>query len=150
LSKCSRPTFRVGRFTGTIWQRWSEELFSLVVMYATRFGSFVCAERNRIGGARTKGVDKSRGRPCGGKFMRRRRSWKHVAHGQFPGRSRTAYELVRGPDVHDTRRYDFPIRWVPEFQVHASSDKPYLQHRAAPRRSFDPHRDGIRTVFRMA
>jgi len=33
---------------------WSEGLCSLVVMYASRFRNWVCAERNRIGGARKK------------------------------------------------------------------------------------------------
>ena len=50
---------------------------------------------------KTQGRATHRGRPYGGKFMRRRRSWKHVAHGQFPGRSSVAYELLRGPDVHN-------------------------------------------------
>jgi len=54
LNLRQRVIFLNGRFTGTIGQRWSEELFSLVAMYASRFGSFVCAERNRIGGARKK------------------------------------------------------------------------------------------------
>jgi len=43
-----------GRFTGTIPQRWSQGLFSLVVMYASRFRNCTCTERNRIGGARKK------------------------------------------------------------------------------------------------
>ena len=66
-----------GRFTGTISQRWSEGLFSLVVMYARRFHNCAFTERNRIGGARKKRGAKSRGRPYGGKFMRRRNMyWK--------------------------------------------------------------------------
>ena len=45
-------------------------------MYATRFRNCVCAERDRIRGARKKWGAKGRGRPYGGKFMRRKRSWK--------------------------------------------------------------------------
>jgi hypothetical protein len=45
---------RVGRFTGTIWQRGLEGLCSLVVMYASPFRDCAFAERNRIGGARKK------------------------------------------------------------------------------------------------
>jgi len=50
-----------GRFTGTISQRWSGGLFSLVAMYASRFGNFLCAEWNRIGGTSKKsGSQKTR------------------------------------------------------------------------------------------
>ena len=45
---------REGRFTGTIWQRWSEGLFSLIVVHAGRSHNCAFAERNRIGGARKK------------------------------------------------------------------------------------------------
>ena len=38
----------------------------------------------------------------GGRFMMRRRFWKRVAHGQFPGCSGVARELVRGADVHNS------------------------------------------------
>ena len=39
-----------------------------------------------------KGVgSKRRGRRYGRRFKRRRRSWKHVAHGQFPDRSSVAH-----------------------------------------------------------
>ena len=37
-----------------IWQRWSEGLFPLVAMHASRFRNCVGAERNRVGGARNK------------------------------------------------------------------------------------------------
>ena len=43
-----------GRLTGTIWQRWSEGLCSLVAMHAGRFRNCVCTDRNRIGGVRKK------------------------------------------------------------------------------------------------
>ena len=52
---------RKGRFTGTIWQRRPEGLFSLVVMHASRFRNCVYAERDRIGGERKKrGSQKTR------------------------------------------------------------------------------------------
>ena len=99
----SRPVSGKLVFTGTIWQRWSEGLCSLVVMYASRSRNCVCAERNRIGGARKKrGSQKPRAtlrweiHPAHGRefcflsrvydiwsketylgrFMRRTRSWK--------------------------------------------------------------------------
>ena len=53
--------WREGRFTGTIWQRRPEGLFSLVVMHASRFRNCVYAERDRIGGERKKrGSQKTR------------------------------------------------------------------------------------------
>ena len=64
-----------GRFTGTIWQRWSEGLFSLVVMYASRFRNCAFAERVASEAHLRKSGAKSRGRPYGGKFMWQRRSW---------------------------------------------------------------------------
>ena len=48
------PTRRKARFPGPIRLGWSEGLCFLVVMYASRFRNCVCAERNRIGGARRK------------------------------------------------------------------------------------------------
>jgi hypothetical protein len=61
---------------GTIWQRWSVGLFSFIVVHAGRSHNCAFAERKRIRGTRKRWGAKSRGRPCGGKFMRRRRPWK--------------------------------------------------------------------------
>ena len=82
---------REGRFTGTIWQRWSEGLRSLVVIHASRFRDCVCTERNCIGdGRKKKGDPNGQERPCGGKFIRRRRCWN-----RGPGRSRSAAKPSR-------------------------------------------------------
>jgi hypothetical protein len=50
--KTHRLGIRKGRFTGTIWQRCPEGLFSPVVMDASRFRNCAFAERNRIESAR--------------------------------------------------------------------------------------------------
>jgi len=65
-----------GRFTGTIWQRWSEGVFSLVARMPVDFAT--AHARNRIASeAHTrKGEAKRRGRPYGRKFMWRRRAWR--------------------------------------------------------------------------
>jgi hypothetical protein len=52
FSKRCRPIFRKDRLPGAIRPRRSEGLFSLVAMYASRSRNCVCAEWNRIGGAR--------------------------------------------------------------------------------------------------
>ena len=55
------------------------------------------------------------------------------------------------PDFQNTRsHYRGPIRRVAEFQVHASTDKTYFQHRSAPGRTFNSHQHRLRTKRRMA
>jgi hypothetical protein len=47
-------TIMEGRFPGPIRLGWSEGLFSLVPVYASRFRNCICTERNHIGGGRRK------------------------------------------------------------------------------------------------
>jgi len=63
---------------------------------------------------------------------------------------RSPQELVHSSNIHDPRSSDCPICRMPELEVHSASDEPHLEHRAAPRRPLDSHRDEIRTVLRMA
>src|ERR1700730_13922128 len=59
--------------------------------------------------------------------------------------------VVTLPDFQNTRsHYRGPIRRVAEFQVHASTDKTYFQHRSAPGRTFNSHQHRLRTKRRMA
>jgi hypothetical protein len=94
-ARCGRWDSAVeGRFTGIIWQRWSEGLFSPVVVYAV--DSATAHIQNGIASEADpkNGGAKGREAPYGEKFMRRRRARKHVAHRQLPGRSSVARELV--------------------------------------------------------
>ena len=87
------PTWRKACFPGSIRLGWSEGLCSLVAMYASRFRNWYVRNGIASGAHVRNGGAKSHGRPYGGKFMRRRRSWKsgseHRKFNAMPPRVRT-------------------------------------------------------------
>ena len=70
-------------------------------VYEAVLAERVCAERSKDAASTLMGVPKTESGRYGERFMRPRRFWKHVAHGQSPGRSSTACGLARGPDVYN-------------------------------------------------